>query len=509
MYRKRHREFVVDINKILFEQLNFQGTQTPLSVDDVNGIDDTAAKTSDNNEIKKEISSALNMEDEDSALQLVDKKETDKNKLSGKTLSNLTNTNNLINILSNEVKKYNKEEKELEKEIQSQNNEYEKLAEEIEEKQKEYESLISDAENSNDESIINSANSLGEEIKLLVSDLESLKTTIENLNTEKTSKESIANTFKSQLNSLSKVQSQLSKEAITTNSVTSADSVTGTSNKTSTDAKTTNEETSTWTVPDRVKQSFEGLKGEPHHSSHSYQEVLDGKCKLTAWECHQFHEAGDVKSFKDLNSIPDEVDIDGDGQISADEKYYMKNYKYTAYSSLIYSTNKNNERNNSVEEQIEILKFQENHLEIKEITQAYINMYKVTPDMIGHAYKEQSIQKKYDFSVDIGLISGVYQTLNQFDMDRYHKDGNYVQQVQNFGNNGFNGLSDAERDYQTNILAQVEQNNPLNKYKTYLLESNLSTEEYQNIIDKINNCNNENIKKQLGEILALAQQKIK
>ena len=64
----------MDINKILFEQLNNQGIQNIFSVEKSNAIDDVQKESiqEENTEIKEEESSALNTEDEDSNLVLED-----------------------------------------------------------------------------------------------------------------------------------------------------------------------------------------------------------------------------------------------------------------------------------------------------------------------------------------------------------------------------------------------------------------------------------------------------
>ena len=112
----------MDINKIMFEQLNLQGIQTSFTVDGIDGSDAVQKESvGENSELKKEISSALNVDDEESSLQIGNKKGSEK------LNSAVLNTQNLMNMLSNETQRYNKEEKEIEKEIQSKSEEYQKL----------------------------------------------------------------------------------------------------------------------------------------------------------------------------------------------------------------------------------------------------------------------------------------------------------------------------------------------------------------------------------------------
>ncbi len=310
MYRKRHREIVVDINKILFEQLNLQGVQNPFTVDEISGSDAVQKETTkENTEIKQQISSALNVEDEDSSLQIGNKKSSEK------LNSAVLNTQNLMNMLSNETQRYNKEEKEIEKEIQSKSEEYQKLAEEIQAKQEEYEKLISEAESSNDESVISNANSLGEEINSMVSDLENIKTNIENLESSLSSKQSISNMFNSQLNSLSKVQSTLNneviKESAVVNSVSAADAVQEVNvvNEVKESAQTQE------TIP--VRQHVE-IK-----SMEEYKEILDGKFN-ELWE--KYGDADSVVQYVKNNPL-EFADVTGDGKIDAIDAQIIQNYK--------------------------------------------------------------------------------------------------------------------------------------------------------------------------------------
>ena len=230
----------------------------------------------------------------------------------------------------------------------------------------------------------------------------------------------------------------------------------------------------------RMKEDFDHINLEfstNHRGDYTLQDCANGVANLSVWECLSYHALSTINSYKDLNELPDEIDIDGDGKVSDNEKYYVKNLKILAYFYLNYNLSNNS---SNIDEIISREEYIKNNPIVLNIEQDYYNMYKQNAGIIDQAYIAlKVIGNKYDISVDLNSYMGI-NPLNQ----------------------GW-GTS----DYEKNIQAQIDNKDPILIYKNYIYENNLSKAELTEILDKINSASS-SVQSRLSEVKIAVQQKL-
>ena len=299
----------MDINKILSEQLNLNALN-PFATTNVEGVNDNAenSEMSVNPDVA-EVSDALNVQDEDVTLNF---NNIDLAKLN----KSAKNINSMMNFMSNQVQNQENKEKQIEEEIVKKQEEYQKLAEDIQEKQEEYESLVKQAESEQDQSIAAQATTLGEEINSMVSNLESIKTSIDNLETNLKTQENLTSTLKQTSQTISKVQTQISKEVAQANAVSQAQAINQVS---ATDAVKNVGETT------QLQETFV-VAARPKITRKSVDEyITDLQNKFDkVWE--QCGSGEEVEKYV-KNNLIEFTDLDGDGNISPIDYLILLKYK--------------------------------------------------------------------------------------------------------------------------------------------------------------------------------------